>query len=112
MSSPAPIKREILASVPISALPGYENRLVRLEFAPGAQGALHSHPEIGLGYIVSGEHYSQWEGGEMEYYKAGDVMIDRAADRHVHTSNPSKTENLVILLSYVIKVGSENYTAL
>ena len=106
------IKRTIIASTPIPLLPGYENRLVRLEFAPCAQGAVHSHPEIGLGYIVSGEHHSQWEGGEMEYYKAGDQMIDRALETHVHTSNPSKTEPLVIILSYIIKKGQANYTPL
>ncbi|KAJ9611133.1 hypothetical protein H2200_004316 [Cladophialophora chaetospira] len=106
------IKRTIVASTPIPILPGYENRLVRLEFPPGAQGAIHSHPEIGLGYIVSGEHYSQWEGGEMEHFKAGDMMVDRASEKHVHTSNPSQTESLVIILSYIIKVGEPNYTAL
>ncbi|KAE9379923.1 hypothetical protein N431DRAFT_539702 [Stipitochalara longipes BDJ] len=105
-------KRTIIASTPILTLPGYENRLVRLEFPPGVQGAVHSHPVIGLGYIVSGEHYSQWEGGEMEYYKAGDMMIDRALEKHVHTSNPSKTEPLVFVMSYIIKIGEANYTPL
>jgi quercetin dioxygenase-like cupin family protein len=106
------VKRTIIASTPIALLPGYENRLVRLEFPLGAYGALHSHPVIGLGHIAAGEHYSQWEGGEMEYYKAGDMMIDRALEKHVHTSNPSKTEPLVIILSYIIKEGEANYTAL
>ncbi len=106
------VRRTIVASTPIPQLPGYENRLVRLEFPPGAQGALHSHPEIGLGYIVSGEHYSQWEGGEMEHYKAGDMMLDRAHEKHVHTSNPSKTEPLVFILSYIIKIGEANVTLL
>ena len=105
-------KREIVASTLIPLLSGYENRLVRLEFSPGAEGALHSHPVTGLGYIVSGEHYSQWEGGEMEYYKAGDQMIDRPLEKHVFTSNPSKTEPLVIILSYIIKEGEPDYTAL
>jgi len=106
------VKRTIIASTPIPILPGYENRLVRLEFPPGVQGAVHSHPVIGLGYVVAGEHYSQWEGGEMEYYKAGDMMIDRALEKHVHTSNPSKTEPLVFILSYIIKIGEPNYTPL
>ena len=109
------IRREIVASTPIPQLPGYENRLIRLEFPPGAQGVPHTHPVQGLGYIVSGEHYSQWEDddGKMEYYKKGDMMLDRAAPaRHVHTSNPSLTESLVVIVSYVIRVGEENYTAL
>ena len=106
------IQRTIVTSTPIPDLPGFENRLVRLEFPPGAHGAVHSHPVLGLGYIVLGEHYSQWEGGKMEYYKAGDIMLDRALERHVHTSNPSKTEPLVVILSYVIKEGEANYTAL
>jgi quercetin dioxygenase-like cupin family protein len=106
------VKRTVIASTPIPILPGYENRLVKLEFPPGAQGAVHSHPVIGLGYIVTGEHYSQWEGGEMEHYKAGDMMIDRALEKHVHTSNPSKTEPLVFIVSYIMKIGEENYTPL
>jgi len=48
----------------------------------------------------------------MEYYKAGDMFLDRALEKHVHTSNPSKTEPLVIIISYVIKIGEANITAL
>jgi quercetin dioxygenase-like cupin family protein len=106
------VKRSIIASTPLPLLPGYENRLIRLEFPPGVKGAVHSHPVIGRGYVVSGEHYSQWEGGEMEYYKAGDMFLDRALEKHVHTSNPSKTEPLVIIISYVIKFGEANITVL
>lgn len=85
---------------------------MRLEFAPGAQGVIHSHPVPGLGYIVSGEHYSQWEGGEMEYYKEGDMMVDRGGfEWHVHTSNPNEKEKLVFIVSYVIRVGEGNYRA-
>lgn len=104
--------RTILHALPVPGLPGYENRIVKLEFPPGVEGVVHNHPEVGLGYVVSGEHYSQWEGGEMEYYKAGDTFVDRADERHVHTSNPSKTEPLVIILSYVIKTGEPNVKAL
>jgi quercetin dioxygenase-like cupin family protein len=104
----AEVKRQIVARHPIAQLPGYENRLVLLTFPPDTQGVLHTHPEIGLGYIISGEHYSQWEGGEMEHYKAGDQMVDRANEKHVHTSNPSKTEELVFLLSYIIKVDEDH----
>lgn len=104
----AEVKRSILHQHPIPELPGYENRIIRLEFPPGAEGSVHSHPVIGLGYVALGEHYSQWEAGEREYYKAGDTFVDRANERHILTSNPSKTETLVIVLSYVIKVGEAN----
>jgi quercetin dioxygenase-like cupin family protein len=106
------VKRTIIASIPIAILPGYENQLIKLEFPPGLDGAVHSHPEVGIGYVVSGEHYSQWEGGEMEYLKAGDMVLDRALEKHVYTSNPSKTEPLVIIMSYIIKIGEPNYIAL
>jgi quercetin dioxygenase-like cupin family protein len=106
------VNRKVIATTPIPILPGYENRLIRLEFPPGVEGAIHSHPVVGLGYILQGEHYSQWEGGEKEYYKAGDMFIDRALEKHVHTSNPSKTEPLVIIISYIIKIGEPNHTLL
>lgn len=104
------VKRTIVGSTPIPMLPGYENRLVRLEFPPGAEGAVQSHPVPGLGYVIQGEHHAQWEGSKMEHYKAGDSFVDRALEKHVHTSNPSKTETLVFIVSYVIKVGEANYT--
>lgn len=106
------VKRTTIASIPIDVLPGYENRLIKLEFPPGIVGGPHTHPEVGIGYIVSGEHNSQWEGEEMEYCKAGDVVIDRALETHVYTSNPSKTEPLIIIMSYIIKIGDPNYVAL
>jgi quercetin dioxygenase-like cupin family protein len=102
------VRRTILEAIPVAGLPGYENRLVKLKFAPGVQGSLHTHPIPAIGYTIQDEDESQWEGSDIEYYKAADTFIDRANEKHVYTSNSSKTETLIILLSYVIKIGEPN----
>jgi quercetin dioxygenase-like cupin family protein len=102
------VKRTILEAIPIAGLPGYENRLVKLKFAPGVQGSLHTHPVPAIGYIIQGEYGSQWEDSEIEYFIAGDTIVNRANEKHFYTSNSSKTETLIILLSYAIKIGEPN----
>lgn len=77
------VKQTILEAIPIAGLPGYENRLVKLRFASGAQGSLHTHSVPAIGYMIQREHESQWEDSEIEYYKAGDTFIDRADEKHV-----------------------------
>ena len=63
----------------------------------------------GLGYVVRGNHLSQWEGSEPEYYKAGDTFVDRAEERHIKTENLGPGE-LEIIISYVIPIGQANIT--
>ena len=106
------IQRTILQTLPIPELPGWESRLVLLEYPPGFPAPVHNHPVAATGYVLQGKVISQWEGGEEEFYTAGDSFIDRGVDVHVKSENLSKTEPLKMLVSYVIKVGEPNVKAL
>lgn len=102
------IARTILQSLPIPQLPGWESRLVKLEYPPGVAAPLHNHPVAAVGYIVRGKVVSQWEGGSIETYTTGDAFVDLGEKLHIRSENVSKTEPLIMVLSYVIKVGEPN----
>ena len=102
------VNRTILKAVPVPELPGYENRFVLLEYGPGAVAPVHNHPVTGVNYIIEGEVISQWEGGEPEHYKAGDIFLDYPLQKHIMVKNPSETKGFKVLVSYVIKTGEPN----
>ena len=102
------ITRTILHRIPIPNLPGYESRLVRLEYPPGVSAPLHNHPVAATGIILEGEVISQWEGGEVERYSAGESFVDLGETMHVRSENVSQTQKLVMVLSYVIKESDQN----
>lgn len=83
-----------------------------LEYPPGAAAPVHNHPEASSGFVVEGEVISQWEGGEIERYKAGESFVDHAERVHIRSENASKDKKLVFVVNYVIKVGEPNVTML
>jgi len=101
-------KRTVLKSLPIPALPGWEFRVVKLEYPPGLSAPPHTHPVAAIGYVVRGEVISQWEGKEVERYTTGETFVDLGEELHVRAENASHEEPLVMLVSYVIKVGEPN----
>jgi quercetin dioxygenase-like cupin family protein len=107
-SSKPGVKRTILQSLPIPELPGWESRLVLLEYPPGLAAPIHHHPVAATGFIVEGDVVSQWEGGEVERYTKGDSFIDLGTTVHLRSENTSKTKPLKMLTSYVIKIGESN----
>jgi quercetin dioxygenase-like cupin family protein len=107
-SSKPGVKRTVLQSLPIPELPGWESRLVLLEYPPGLGAPVHHHPVAATGYILEGDVISQWEGGEIEKYTKGDSFIDLGTTIHVRSENASKTKELKMLLSYVIRIGEPN----
>jgi quercetin dioxygenase-like cupin family protein len=112
-SAPGTIKRTILQAILIPALPGWESRMVLLEYPPGVAAPLHDHPVASTGYVIEGEVISQWEGGELERYKAGDSFVDHGEQRHIRSENVSgEGKWLRFVASYVIKVGEPNVRAL
>lgn len=102
------IKRTILQTLPIPQLPGWESRLVMLEYPPGVSAPLHNHPVAATGYVVEGDVISQWQGGEVETYTTGDSFVDHGETMHLRSENASKEKPLRMLLSYVIKTGEPN----
>ncbi|KAH8900518.1 hypothetical protein GQ53DRAFT_815391 [Thozetella sp. PMI_491] len=107
-TAPGSIKRTILQTVPIPELPGWESRLVLLEYPPGVAAPVHTHPVAATGYVLEGKVASQWEGGELENYEAGDSFIDHGTQIHVRSDNISASSPLRMLLSYVIQTGQPN----
>lgn len=112
MQTTMSVKRTILQALPIEALPGWESRLVMLEYPPGLAAPLHNHPVPATGFVVEGSVISQWEGGEVERYSAGQSFVDLGVTRHLRSENASLTEPLKMLVSYVIKKGEPNVNAL
>lgn len=108
METKPSVKRTVLRSFPLEQFPGWESRLVLLEFEPGVIGPPHTHPVQGLAYVLKGSVTSQFEGSEVEVYHEGETMIDLADTAHVAAGNASKTEQLKLLVSYVIKIGQPN----
>jgi quercetin dioxygenase-like cupin family protein len=102
------IKRTILQTIPLTQLPGWESRLVLLEYPPGVAAPPHHHPVAATGYILEGDVISQWEGGEIETYTTGDSFIDHGVTLHPRSENANKDKPLKMLLSYVIKTGEPN----
>lgn len=83
--------------------------MVRLEYPPGLAAPVHNHPVAATGIVLEGEVHSQWEGSdELEVYKAGDSFIDLGKTMHIKSENASKTEKLVMVVNYVIKVDEAN----
>jgi hypothetical protein len=128
MASPTPqqpsIRRTILQRLPIPELPGYESRLVLLEYPPGVKAPLHTHPVAATGYIIDGDVLSVWEQvgadgrgngieGEVERYTKGESFVDWGERRHLRSENVTEVREgesgwLRMVMSYVIKVGEAN----
>lgn len=101
------IIRTILNAMPIPQLPGWESRQVLLEYPPGVAAPLHNHPVASIGYILEGKVLSQWEGGEVEHYEAGQSFIDKGETMHIRSENVGEGW-LRMVMSYVIPVGEPN----
>lgn len=102
------VQRTILQRLSIPELPGWESRLVLLEYPPGLAAPLHNHPVAATGYVLQGKVVSQWEGGEPERFSAGDSFIDLGVTAHILSKNEDEDGPLKMVLSYVIKVDEAN----
>lgn len=103
------VKRTILQAIPIPALPGWEHRMVLLEYPAGVGAPTHHHPIAGPNYVVQGSIISQWEGdAEPRVFHAGDSFLEYADLSHTRAENVSQTEDLKVVACYVVKVGEPN----
>ena len=103
------VKRTILQAIPIPALPGWEHRMVLLEYPPGVGAPVHHHPIAGPNYVVQGSILSQWESDEEpQVFHAGDSFLDYAELSHTRAENVSQTKDLKVVACYVVKVGEPN----
>jgi quercetin dioxygenase-like cupin family protein len=79
--------------------------LILVRYAPGAQSPVHTHPSVGLNYIVAGQVDSQYEGEPVKHYRAGDTYQDPAGKRHLMFKNTSDAEPLVFLIAVELEPG-------
>ena len=63
-----------------------------LSLPPGAAAPVHTHPGIGIGYVLEGIYESQYEGEALKRFTAGDPIYDLAQTPHLIARNGSHTE--------------------
>jgi quercetin dioxygenase-like cupin family protein len=103
MNANQAIKRSLLQVSPMDAMPGWETRLYRVDYEPGADGSGHHHPVVGLGYVLSGSVLSAFSDEEPVLYRQGESFMDRANEVHTVCRNASDAEPLTLLLAYTVK---------
>jgi quercetin dioxygenase-like cupin family protein len=79
--------------------------LILVQFPPGAQSPPHTHPAVGLNYIVAGKVDSQYEGELVKHYQTGDTYQDPIGKKHLMFRNTSQTEPLLFLIAVELEPG-------
>ena len=97
------ITRTLLQVSPVESIPGWETRLYRVEYEPGADGSGHHHPVVGVGYVLSGSILSAFSDEEPVLYRQGESFMDAAHEVHTVCRNASATEPMSLLLAYTVK---------
>lgn len=82
---------------------GNEFRLVLTTYPPNIGLPVHHHPTVAFNYILEGVAESQYEGGGVETFKAGDSFTDKANVKHLIFRNASKDHPLKYLIIYTTK---------
>ena len=103
-TKPATVERKIVQRIPLDET-GEELQMTLVTFPPGAQSTPHVHPVPGMIYIIAGTVDSQYEGGPLEHYKAGDTYLDRKDQVHAVFRNTSSTVPLRFLIACKIGKG-------
>src|SRR5689334_13512140 len=78
----APVSRRLLARAEVPSLPGWETRIYLIEYASGASAPRHIHPEVGIGYVLSGRFESAFEGESPSVVEEGQSFVDKANVEH------------------------------
>jgi quercetin dioxygenase-like cupin family protein len=102
------VRRTLLESQALADMPGWELRLLLVEYAPGVAADPHTHPVPGIGYVLDGSFESAWgegTGGEVTVKHKGESFIDLAHQRHLFR-NASTTQPLCFIMAYVIPKGA------
>jgi quercetin dioxygenase-like cupin family protein len=103
------IKRELLNVSPLADLPGWEMRMFLIVYPPGGDGSNHSHPVVGIGYVLEGTMISAFDDDPEKTFVAGESFIDKASFHRV-SRNGSDTEFMRFVIAYTVKVGEPNTT--
>jgi len=103
------VTRKLLETSPVDGMLGWETRLFLISYPPGGDASGHSHPVVGLGFMLEGSIVSAFDEDEEEIISAGQSFIDRASLHRV-SRNGSQTEPLTFLIAYTVRVGEPNTT--
>lgn len=71
-----------------------ELRMMLVEFPPAFSNVAHTHPTVGLCYVVEGEAESQYEGEAVKVLHTGDSYQDQVNSKHLLFRNTSETDGL------------------
>lgn len=104
-----PITRQLLECSSVADMPGWETRLFLITYPPGADSNGHSHPVVGLGYVLHGTMVTAFDDEPEETITAGRSFQDKASLHRV-SKNGSLTEPLIFLIAYTVKTGQPNTT--
>ena len=84
-------------------VPGREVVQVRVDFAPGAAFARHSHPGEEIAYVLEGSLEYQFDGKPPVTLKAGDVLYIPAGT--IHSAKNAGSGNGAELATYIVEKG-------
>jgi quercetin dioxygenase-like cupin family protein len=103
------VTRELLECSQVRDMPGWETRLFLITYPPGADGSGHSHPVVGLGYVLQGTMVTAFDDESEEIITAGRSFQDKASFHRV-SKNGSQTEPMRFLIAYTVRTGQPNTT--
>jgi quercetin dioxygenase-like cupin family protein len=101
------VTRELLQTSPVTDSPEWELRLFLITYPPGADASNHSHPVVGVGYVLEGTMVSAFDADPEETFRAGQSFIDPASHHRV-SRNGSREKPLKFLVAYTVKKGEPN----
>ena len=101
------VTRELLQTRPLADLPGWEVRLYQITYPPGADASNHSHPVVGVGFILEGSMISAFDDDPEETFVAGQSFVDPASFHRV-SRNASDTEPFKFIIAYTVRTGQPN----
>lgn len=83
----------------------HEAVMFLISLPPGAVAPLHTHPGIGIGYVLEGVYESQYQGEMLQRFTAGDSIYDLAQTPHLIARNGSRTEPLRFIMTFIVPKG-------
>lgn len=99
------ITRQLLSQQDVQGMPGWETRLYLIEYPPGMPAPRHTHPALGIGYVLEGRFESAFEGETPITVEAGHSFVDKADVVHVLFRNPDLVHPLRFLIACTIRKG-------
>ena len=91
-----------LMSKDLAAMPGKEILMIRVEYPPGHEDAIHRHNAQAFVYVLQGSVVMQVRGGKQVTLEAGQTFYEAPDDVHIIGRNASKTE-LAKLVVFLVK---------